>query len=299
MKKSNAWFFTLAAAMIFLYSPAVPATEQAPGKKPESPAASGAISVRRATKTGFNAVQVDESLLRRPTNFLFRGICRYDPDTRHWQQVPWSLIGVPTRLDPRPPGPGAIKTRVLVDLPREVGLFCVYWTESDPAMAGLTPPGAIWREELAVSGPMLCNDIHLGPAPAGFVAACVPFPDRAEARFVPMPDEECGVILPLELTQTYDRLVAAFQAGDPAEIEKYCLPGKIKITKKPRPADRREYGQDINLPFLKQGFSKQVLNFSKNSDHEYGIRTGTTALWFLKTGDGKWRLSKYLDKPIE
>jgi len=255
----------------------------------------GAISLRRKPKTGFAVLQVDESLLRKPTDFLLRGICKFDPDTGHWQQVPWSLIGTPTRLEPH----GANLSRVLVDLPREVALFCVYWTESDVGQAGSSPSAAVWREALVASGPVLCNDIDLGPPPAGAVAACVPFPDHAQARFVPLPAEECGVILPLELTKTYDELVAAFQNGKQSEIENFCLPGKIKFTTDPRPKDRREYGQDINLPFLKDGFSKEVLNFSKNAEGEYGIRTGTTALWFSKTKDGKWKLSKYLDKPIE
>jgi ankyrin repeat protein len=256
---------------------------------------SGAISVRRTPKTGFAILQVDEFLLRHPTDFLFRGICRYEPSAGHWQPVPWSLIGVPTRLEPK----GGHSSRVLVELPREVALFCVYWTESDVGQAGSPTPAAAWREALAVSGPMLCEDIRLGTPPAGSMAACVPFPDHAEARFVPEPAEECGVILPLELTRTYDELVKAFQSGKLEAIEKFCLPGKIKFTTAPRPGDRREYGQDVNLPFLKDGFSKEVLNFSKNADGEYLIRTGTTALWFSKTKDGEWRLSKYLDKPIE
>jgi hypothetical protein len=29
------------------------------------------------------------------------------------------------------------------------------------------------------------------------------------------------------------------------------------------------------------------------------FRTVSTALWLSKSEDGKWRLSKYLDKPIE
>jgi len=272
------------------------ATDQdAPPHLSDKTSQPGAFSLRRNPKTGFAVLQVNESLLRKPTDFLLRGVCRFDPDTGHWQQVPWSLIGTPTRLTPS----GANLTRVLVQLPREVALFCVYWTETEAGKAESTRPAEVWREALAASGPVLCNDIDLGPPPAGAVAACVPFPDRAQARFVPAPAEECGVILPLELSRTYDELVAAFQSGKQGEIEKSCLPGKIKFTAKPRPDDRREYGQDINLPFLKDGFSKEVLNFSKNADGEYLIRTGTTALWFEKTKDGKWKLSKYLDKPIE
>jgi len=281
----------------FMFVDAAMVAEDVP--KPALSAEPGAFSVRRGPKTGFAVLQVDESLLRQPTDFLFRGICRYEPGANRWQRMPWSLISTPTRLEPHPPGQGANSPRVLVQLPRETALFCVYWTEREAGKTGSPPPAAIWREALAVSGPILCEDLKLGPRPAGSVAACVPFPDRAEARFVPMPAEECGVILPLELTRTYDDLVAAFQSGKQGEIEKFCLAAKIKFTDKPRPEDRREYGQDINLPFLKHGFSKEVLNFSKNSDGEYLIRTGTTALWFEKTKDGEWKLFRYLDKPIE
>ena len=47
------------------------------------------------------------------------------------------------------------------------------------------------QKALAVSGPILCNDVDLNPAP-GRVAACVPFADRAEARLVPSSPEACA-----------------------------------------------------------------------------------------------------------
>jgi hypothetical protein len=107
------------------------------------------------------------------------------------------------------------------------------------------------------------------------------------------------VVLPQELYQTYTNLVAALEAGKPEEIEKFCIPGKIKFTTDPRAKENREYGQDINLPFLKDGFHKFILNLRKDGDAEYLIRTGSTALWFTKAEGQKWKLSKYLDKPIE
>jgi hypothetical protein len=63
--------------------------------------------------------------------------------------------------------------------------------------------------------------------------------DHAEARFVPRPDEECGIALPEELSKTYNQLVAAFERGNQAEIENIALPGKIKITDQSRPKGRR------------------------------------------------------------
>ncbi len=47
------------------------------------------------------------------------------------------------------------------------------------------------RDAQLVSGPVLCNDIDLGPAPSGQIATCVPFKDKAEARFVPVPSLAC------------------------------------------------------------------------------------------------------------
>jgi hypothetical protein len=107
------------------------------------------------------------------------------------------------------------------------------------------------------------------------------------------------VVLPEELYQTYTNLVAALETGNQKEIEKFCLVGKIKFTSDPREKGNEDYGQDIAFPFLKNGFAKTILNLRKDSDTEYLIRTGSTALWFTKTQDGKWKLSKYLDKPIE
>jgi len=292
-KRPGRFLIWIAAALVCFCASAA-ASEQT---KPETFPSGGAISVRRQTKTGWASVQVDETMLRRPVNFLLRGFCKYDPDKRHWQQVPWHLLGLPTRLEP--PMPGLIHPLVLVNLPQEISLFAVYWTEAGAAPAGHGSYTPVWREQIVTSGPVLCEDLHIGPPPEGMVAACVPFKDSAEARFVPRPDEECGMILPESLKKTYDQLTSALAAGKIPEIEMFCLPGKIKISSAPRPEKSREYGQDINLPFLKNGFAKEILNFDGISPTEFLIRTGTTALWFDKTADGKWKLVKWLDKPIE
>jgi formylglycine-generating enzyme required for sulfatase activity/outer membrane protein assembly factor BamB len=123
--------------------------------------------------------------------------------------------------------------------------------------------------------------------------------ESPEENNVLLKDYRGAVVLPAELRRTYAELVAAFQAGKQTEIEDFCLPGKIKFTVNPRPKSQEEYGQEINLPFLKAGFHKSVLNLRKDGDTEYLIRTGSTALWFLRTEEGKWKLSKYLDKPIQ
>ncbi len=106
-----------------------------------------------------------------------------------------------------------------------------------------------------------------------------------------------NVKLPEELYRTYEALIAAFSSGKQSEIEKFCIPGEIRFTTARR--QNPEYGQDINLPFLKNGFNRFILNLREDSPTEYLIRTGTTALWFRKTADGTWKLFRYLDKPME
>ncbi len=105
------------------------------------------------------------------------------------------------------------------------------------------------------------------------------------------------VVLPADLYRTYAGLVSAFETGKREEIEKYCLPGRILFSAKPRTSNP-DYGQDINLPFLKNGFNRYILNLRKDSGSEFLIRTGTTALWFKMDANGRWKLDRYLDKPI-
>jgi hypothetical protein len=105
------------------------------------------------------------------------------------------------------------------------------------------------------------------------------------------------VVLPADLYRTYAGLVSAFETGKKEEIEKFCLPGRILFSTKPRTSNP-DYGQDMNLPFLKNAFNRYILNLRKDSDSEFLIRTGTTALWFKMDDNGRWKLFKYLDKPI-
>jgi hypothetical protein len=107
--------------------------------------------------------------------------------------VPPSLprIAAPPPRHGPPPGTRAAgeartEERVALYLPRETALFRVRWIEGD-ADGGQTA-----RETRLTSGAILCNDVMLGPPPPGRIPVCVPFPDHAEARFVPQPPDECG-----------------------------------------------------------------------------------------------------------
>ena len=80
--------------------------------------------------------------------------------------------------------------RVVVPLPEETALFYARWVEREEGERSARMQTL--RDTLATSGPVLCEDIDLGAAPAGRVPACVPFEDRAQALFVTDPRAQCG-----------------------------------------------------------------------------------------------------------
>jgi hypothetical protein len=79
--------------------------------------------------------------------------------------------------------------RVAFELPKETALYWVHWSEFKEVDARRRT--SVNRESLVLTGPVQCNDIELGEAPAGKIAACVPFTAHAEARFVPQPVKAC------------------------------------------------------------------------------------------------------------
>jgi hypothetical protein len=93
---------------------------------------------------------------------------------------------------------------------------------------------------------------------------------------------------------------AAFarNAKDGGVAESSYLPYAVNITREARPEKSQEYGQDINLPFLRERFSPLVWSVRKDPDDCYLVRTGTTAIWFVQTKSGAWKIYHYLDKPI-
>jgi hypothetical protein len=104
------------------------------------------------------------------------------------------------------------------------------------------------------------------------------------------------VKLPDELYKTYQNLIETIATGDAGDINQYCLPQSVTFTYGMR--KNREYGQDINIPFLKNNFDKYIRNIRKEAEGCYLIRTGTSALWFIYTKHLGWKLYRYLDKPI-
>jgi hypothetical protein len=105
--------------------------------------------------------------------------------------------------------------------------------------------------------------------------------------------------IPDTLYQTYAKLIEAMQGGKEGEIRRYCLPHAIEITRDARPKERQEYGQDMNLPFLKSRFSKEIHDVRKAPGGCYLIRTQTSHLFFVETKDSGWKLYRYGDTPIK
>ena len=105
--------------------------------------------------------------------------------------------------------------------------------------------------------------------------------------------------IPAGLFQAYSRLVAALQTGDAGEIERNGLPHGLTISQEERPASRRDCGNDINLPYVKSGFQKEIISVRQDGEGCYLIRTASTALWFVETRHMGWRLYRWLDKPIQ
>ena len=122
---------------------------------------------------------------------------------------------------------------------------------------------------------------------AALAADDMPDPFREYKGKEPVPDA---------LREAYTGFVRSAKGGS---VAAYVLPQAVPTSQKPRPADKREYGGDINEDFLKNGFSPEVRVVRKEEDDCYLLRTGSTAIWFVQNKSGAWKVYRYLDKPIE
>jgi hypothetical protein len=143
------------------------------------------VYVYRATGTGAASLRARASELARtagPRRVTIQSLLRFVPEKDTWE--PMALPSLPT-VDVPVPAPRQVYSgdtdQVILAIQDPVGLFWIEWEEDGNAAAGFL-----------IAGPVLCNDVRLGPAPPGRVAACVPFEDRAEARFVPDPSSLGG-----------------------------------------------------------------------------------------------------------
>ena len=107
------------------------------------------------------------------------------------------------------------------------------------------------------------------------------------------------VVIPEPLLQVYTELAGAIVSADWAKVQTLSLPHSVNFTKEKREDKSREYGQEMNEGFMKDGFSPLILSVRKDSDDAYLIRTGTSYLFFVHTKSGAWKLYHYGDKPIQ
>jgi hypothetical protein len=138
------------------------------------------VYAHRAGSTGVASLRASASELirtRSPRKVVVRALSRFVPETDTWEPLP---VRLPASFRVPVPKPRHIYSqdtdRVLLVIPQPVGLFWAEWEENGRRTTSFL-----------YAGPMLCEDVMLGPAPPGRVAVCVPFADRAEARFVPDP----------------------------------------------------------------------------------------------------------------
>ena len=102
--------------------------------------------------------------------------------------------------------------------------------------------------------------------------------------------------IPEGLREAYTGFVRAAKGGS---VAAYLLPNAVKISRDPRPKASREYGEEINEDFLKNGFSPLICSVHKDADDCYLIRTNSTAIWFVQSKSGAWKVYRYSDMPID
>jgi hypothetical protein len=113
--------------------------------------------------------------------FALSSIWKYDPDSDRWMRVVRMTIPQPIVIAPVRPTAGAgVGPRRILELPEQVGLYWVTWTE-DGHQNGT----------LILDNPFNCQDVEIGNPPPGKIAACVPFGGSVRAQFVPDPTVHC------------------------------------------------------------------------------------------------------------
>ncbi|OGV62588.1 MAG: hypothetical protein A2498_15905 [Lentisphaerae bacterium RIFOXYC12_FULL_60_16] len=104
--------------------------------------------------------------------------------------------------------------------------------------------------------------------------------------------------IPFELFTCYSRFVTAI-GGEPAgQLAGFCDTNKVTITTDPRPAGKETTGDTINLPFMKTGFRKHLIEVLSRNETEYQLRTASSILVFKKQDAHTWTLIQYRDEPM-
>lgn len=96
--------------------------------------------------------------------FEFCGLWKYIEKTSSWQSIKPTL-----QTDPN-----------VIELTNDIGLFWATWKEDGHDV-----------RKFVYAAPVLCEDVHLRPAPPSMVAVCIPGESSALATFVPDPTLHC------------------------------------------------------------------------------------------------------------
>jgi hypothetical protein len=102
--------------------------------------------------------------------------------------------------------------------------------------------------------------------------------------------------VPEGLREAFTGFVRSARGG---RVLAYLLPHGVKTTRRPRPKDSRDRGEDINEDFIKKGFSALVRDVLKVGDDCYVIRTNSSSIGFVQTISGAWKVYRYVDMPME
>lgn len=125
----------------------------------------------------------------RPLRYRIETVCRFDAEQGRWQVLMQSQQSTePVELPSPARKAGTTEAHVVARLPT-VALYWLRWSEG---LGSADVTDLDTHHGFGFVGGMLCEDIHLGPAPVGQVATCIPYARRAEARFVPDPLLACA-----------------------------------------------------------------------------------------------------------
>ncbi len=134
--------------------------------------AGGTLAVTRMEKDGTCNLVVTQTNSSARIAFEVLRLLQYDPDLAEWVDRTVEL--------PAGKKTGEIESGTLVALSpitHRVGLFWLEWKENGQTLSAFVH-----------SGPVLCNDVRLGPPPKpDLIAQCVPGTNSARAVFVPDP----------------------------------------------------------------------------------------------------------------
>jgi len=133
----------------------------------------------RDKASGVLHLKANEFNMREPITFTVRELWRLNPDSKQWERQQFAPTAPTKIVRGVRQVYGSASDATIAPITSRIGLFWVKWTEN----------GAPF-EQFALAG-MICNDVHIGTPPPGFVATCIPYADHAEAAFVPDPHTHC------------------------------------------------------------------------------------------------------------